>query len=175
MAEKSGSELVREAYRTEYAVVGSVWQSLQRERFFLAGIFVTTIGVLFGVFSASTRLLVVTEKHWTSDAFLRAIPIVVFLLTVFVWLSDRALQRAQQVTRSRGAELERLLGLERGLFTQMYHWRMFRVGVVELREMLALIILLGCVVTYVWMWSYATTSPNVPTPATIFTGKETIR
>jgi ABC-type Fe3+-siderophore transport system permease subunit len=75
-----------------------------------------------------------------------------FVLTIFVLLADRALQRAQQVTRGRGAELERLLGLERGLFTQMYQWRMQRLGNMEIREVIAFVIMLICAIAYMWTW-----------------------
>jgi hypothetical protein len=161
MAEKSEAELLREAYRAEYAVVGSVWQSLQRERFFLVGIFVTTVGLLFGMFATSIRSSAANQSQ--TDTFMRTIPIIVLTLTIFVWLADRALQRAQKVTRARGAELERLLGLKFGLFTQMYQWKMQRLGNTELREMVALVIIFACAMAFIWMWKYREID-SAPTP-----------
>jgi hypothetical protein len=75
MAAKSEGEQKREAYRAEYAVVGSVWQSLQRERFFLVGVFVTTAGVLFGIFSTGTRSVGVSADDAIAATLARNTPL----------------------------------------------------------------------------------------------------
>lgn len=120
----------------------------------MVGVFVTTLGVLFGVFSAGARFVGTPEENETTAILTRIIPLVALSLDVFVWMADVALQNAQKVTRSRGAELERLLGLERGLFTQMFHWRMQRWRNVDLREIVALLIAIACVGGYIWTWQY---------------------
>lgn len=140
----------QDAYRTEYSIVATTWQSFQRERLLLAGTALATATVLAGAYRAGIGLVGSLEENRTMAVFVPLVPITGIMLVILAWTADITLQRAQRTAWARGAELERLLGIERGFFFRLHSWRMPYVLGVSLRELVVLGALAVCVVAY-WL------------------------
>lgn len=151
----------REAYRTEYGVVANTWQSFQRERLLLAGTLLTTGAILAGAFVAGVRVLGTLDEGRSMAVFVPLVPLLGGILTAFVWLTDVWLQWAQQIARQRAAELEILLGLQNGFFTQMHVWQMPRIFSFSPRTIIGIALLAVCALGYLYVYPTRTRTETI--------------
>jgi hypothetical protein len=113
--------MLHSAYLVEYSTVANKEQAFLRKRFVLMGLNATFTSALLAGFFAGLSTVNESTGNYLLE-YLKLIPLFGILATIGSWLGDLMLNTGQRKMRDRGIRLEKLLGLEEGMFSVLLHW-----------------------------------------------------